>query len=867
MCQNDVTRSRSRAPSSRDHGTPSSRQLNTHIARTHNLFFKSLSNHPWWTTTTLFTTAALLLIAVRSTLSNIDREYSVALETAEAETLALEIRRREKDFIQRRDPKYLELFEQDYDGLKSHLAALESTPAVLTAELTEIRDALGQYRNSFARYAELTIEIGITVESGLQGYVNSQAHALETRVKGLRAKNLLLRLRRATDRFIQDRREIHIQQFDELIETARNETPSVQWTAYSDAVHQLEHAMSLRGLNENSGLHGKMRAAFHRMEPLLHMIGQRASTRAVANVATLKTELLSIFLLVLITSGVGISLLYTGYKRHGKLAQSLGAKESELRVTLESLGEAVVTTNPSGRIQFLNIAAERLTGWTRSEAEGQHIDDVIKTADSQPGQIIPTPRPDDLKSTQSNSSTHQTVLIRRDGDERDIRRNSAPIIDNGRNVRGAVLVLQDITDQIRLEADAQQGKRLETVGLLAGGLAHDFNNLLTAIINATDLLSIRIGNGQSEKELLEIITQSGKNAASLTTKLLALSRHSPRISMVFDAHALIENTRAVINRTIDKDITFDCELNAEPSSITGDPSLISSVFLNIAMNASEAMPTGGRLEVRTSIVTGESRDQAVTNGDSHKEKRLKITFKDDGHGMSRSTLQQIFEPYFTTKPQGTGLGLSSSFSAVKEHHGTITVRSTLGQGSTFTILLPIARAPQSAPKKVAPPRLPRTQKQREVILIVDDQDSVRSTAAKMLQSIGFETETAHNGETGISMVRNNPNRYAAVLLDMILPDILGSEVFDQLIESDPDLPILMFSGYVGAANIDQLIKRGMRGFLQKPFDRGQLQRAITQAIESQAHKPTTDNTTATTRSLFSAMKPGSNEARSIQSTN
>ena len=436
------------------------------------MFFKSLSNHPWWTTTILFTTGALLLTAVRSTLSNIDSQYSVALDASETQRLSLEIRRREKDFIQRCDPKYLELFDQHYDSLISRIVALESSSAIDVDELTEIQGYLEQYSNSFTRYAELTTEIGTTVESGLQGYVNSQADALETRATTSRAKNLILRIRRATDGFIQDRQAIRIQQFDELIQTARKETPSVQWTAYSDAFHQLEHAISLRGIDENSGIHGEMRAAIHRLEPLLHTIGQRASTRAIANVTTLQIELISIFLLSVIASGVGISLLYAGYKRQENLSQSLITKESELRITLESLGEAVVTTGPTGHIQFLNKAAEQLTGWTRSQAHGQHIDDVIKVADSHPGQIIPTPRSDDLKSAQSNSSTQQTVLIRRGGDERDIRRNSAPVIDNIGKVHGAVLVLQDITEQMRLEADAQQGKRLETVGLLAGGIAH-----------------------------------------------------------------------------------------------------------------------------------------------------------------------------------------------------------------------------------------------------------------------------------------------------------------------------------------------------------------------------------------------------------
>ncbi|MEW5848942.1 MAG: response regulator [Myxococcota bacterium] len=376
----------------------------------------------------------------------------------------------------------------------------------------------------------------------------------------------------------------------------------------------------------------------------------------------------------------------------------------------------------------------------------------------------------------------------------------------------------------------QQAQKMEAIGRLAGGVAHDFNNLLTTIRGHSELLREQLTEPSSRGELDAILTASGR-AAELIGQLLAFSRRGSLRAETVSPDQLIEEIVGLLRHTVDRRIEMVCRLGLEGAAVTGDPSWLQSALLNLAVNACDAMPEGGRLEFSTRVVDLDSaftgrQAMPLTPGP-----HVEICVADTGVGMAPEVSQRVFEPFFTTKEvgRGTGLGLAAVYGTVKSHGGSIEVRSAPGRGSSFTIHLPLAARHVATPPA---PKEPAWIVGRGTVLVIDDQPEVRHVTQTILQRLGYAVLCAEDGAAGIALFTRRREEIRLVLLDVRMPRMDGAETLRRLREVAPRLPIIIVSGFREEEDLEAMHAIGVQGVVEKPFTVGALSEAVARALAS-----------------------------------
>ncbi|HEY3496744.1 MAG TPA: ATP-binding protein [Polyangiaceae bacterium] len=383
-------------------------------------------------------------------------------------------------------------------------------------------------------------------------------------------------------------------------------------------------------------------------------------------------------------------------------------------------------------------------------------------------------------------------------------------------------------ERARAEAEivALEAKQMETIGRLAAGVAHDFNNNLTAIIGAAELLKFELPDDPGARELADGILQSSHRAADLTRQLLAYSRRAQMLKSPTDLHRILEEAVSFARRSIDPKVHIVTALGAEHPTVAADAALLQSAILNLLVNARDAMPDGGTLTVSTTSI------EIPPGGESTPPPGPAVLLEvlDTGRGIESSLLPQIFDPFFTTKPvgRGTGLGLAAVAGTVKSHQGRIEVESDVGLGTAFRIYLPCTE-PEPGTAPLASSALARGTGE---ILLVEDDAMVGLAAVATLRSLGYEVTHASDGSRAIELVRETPQRFRLVLLDLRMPGLSGEATFDALLEIAPRLPILIWSGYAAEQDVEGMLRRGAAGFVQKPYRVAELSQAIADAIQA-----------------------------------
>jgi len=401
--------------------------------------------------------------------------------------------------------------------------------------------------------------------------------------------------------------------------------------------------------------------------------------------------------------------------------------------------------------------------------------------------------------------------------------------------RAVVAVYRDIRQRKQHEKERKaleerflQAQKMEAVGILAGGIAHDFNNLLMSIQGNVSLMLLETPQGHGHKERLEAIQDAVKSGAELTRRLLGFARGGRYEMRPMDMNQLLEETSALFGRTR-KNITIHRRFQPGIWPVEADRSQMEQVLMNIFVNAADAMPQGGELFLDTQNVF---LDQEYVKPFSGKPgPYLRVSITDTGKGMEEETLQHIFEPFFTTKAmgRGTGLGLATVYGIVKGHKGLITVYSKPGQGTTFHIYLP---ASQKEPSKEL--RLPAgVLKGKGTILLIDDEEMILKVASQLLEALGYKVLTAKGGQAGLRAYEELKDQVDLVLVDMIMPDIGGGEVFERLKEMNPGVRVLLSSGYALYGQAMQIMEKGCRGFIQKPFSLAELSQKIHAALATE----------------------------------
>jgi PAS domain S-box-containing protein len=515
-----------------------------------------------------------------------------------------------------------------------------------------------------------------------------------------------------------------------------------------------------------------------------------------------------------------------------RFEQEIASDKESLAVTLRSIEDGVITTDVQGKIIMINNAGENLTGWTSKEAIGRSLKSVYNIAIDLQAQAR-------AQKSGSRSEAHSILLSMpenatlrsRQGREYVIEQVASPIRDAKNEVAGVVLVFRDITERQRNEAERRKAETLEQLGLLAGGIAHDFNNLLTAIIGNISLAHLLLPPSDEMASRLNDAKNASLRARDLAQQLLTFARGGAPIKKTASIGKLIQDTVSFSLRGSHSRSEFLLGADLWPAEI--DSGQISQVIANLVVNADQAMPNGGTLRVSCdNFAYDATTSPAVTDlppGDY-----IRIAIKDEGTGISEDCIKRIFDPYFTTKAKGNGLGLATTYSIVKNHNGLITVESKLHYGSTFTIYLPALRHHQIPVE--APRQMNEVVAGTGRILIVDDEEAIRALVEFTLERLGYKVLQAESALEGVELYRQKfeaGERFDAVILDLTLPGGMGGkEALKKLIEIDPTVNAIVSSGYAMDATMSRYQDFGFRGVIAKPYEAAELGRIVHDVIES-----------------------------------
>jgi signal transduction histidine kinase/CheY-like chemotaxis protein len=389
---------------------------------------------------------------------------------------------------------------------------------------------------------------------------------------------------------------------------------------------------------------------------------------------------------------------------------------------------------------------------------------------------------------------------------------------------GRQILLQDVTQQQVIEAQLQHSQRMEAIGQLAGGVAHDINNMLCGIIGFSELLKDRLIDSKSLSYNNQVL-RACESANVLVSRLLAFARRGKMQIGPVCLNEIITSVISIVERTFDRRIHVKIDLPDQDLIVEGDAAQLESVILNLALNARDAMPDGGEITFELRTINSPLRKGKNGASPVNKAPWGEIFICDTGMGIPEKFLSRIFEPFFTTKPvgKGTGLGLSAAYGTVKQHHGTLTANNRDAGGCCFRVRLPLSetqRAPKRAKKQAVVPA-------SGLVLLVDDDTAVRTSTSKLLEGIGYEVLQADCGVAGLELFEKHQAKISVVLLDMVMPDLHGTDVLAQIRKINPNVLILAISGYSAGQNLF-----GANGFLRKPFTIADLSHALAALLPS-----------------------------------
>ncbi len=387
-------------------------------------------------------------------------------------------------------------------------------------------------------------------------------------------------------------------------------------------------------------------------------------------------------------------------------------------------------------------------------------------------------------------------------------------------------ISRDITERKKLEAQFFKAQKMEAIGTLAGGIAHDFNNILTVILGDAQLISMDIDPANPHYELAKEIENRVKAGANLTKQLLGFARSGKYEIKPINLNEVVRESSTTFGRA-KKEITLHRKLQKNLSPIEADRGQIEQVLMNLYVNAAYAMPSGGDLYLKTRVIANEDTQGKHFSIEPANHVLLSVT--DTGVGMDKETLERIFDPFFTTRKmgRGTGLGLASVYGIIKAHKGYIKVESEQDRGTTFKIYFPVSEKEVAKPAKIADQVLKGT----ETILLVDDEAPVLKTGAKILNTLGYTVLKAKSGHEAVNIYKTNQKKIDMVILDMIMPDIGGGKVYDLMKQINPDIKVLLCSGYSIDGRSTEILEHGCNGFIQKPFDVKNLSGIIREILE------------------------------------
>jgi len=507
-------------------------------------------------------------------------------------------------------------------------------------------------------------------------------------------------------------------------------------------------------------------------------------------------------------------------RRLKRLYEKSRSREVLYRSLLESSADAIIIYDLEGRAQYVNPAFTEIFQWREEEVLHQKIPFLPDSEKGRSHEII-----ESLLGEGMPCQGFETRRLKKDGEILDVSISASRYSDHQGQPAGLLVIIRDISETKKLQAQLQQAQKMEAIGTLAGGIAHDFNNLLMGIQGNTSLMLMKLDKNHRFYKKLKGIEDQVESGSKLTGQLLGYARQGRYEITPIDLNKIVKETSETFGRT-KKEIMLRLDLGAGLYGIEADRTQVEQVLLNLYVNAWQAMPGGGDLFIQTA-----NTHHGEMQGKVYKAKPgpyVELTVRDTGAGMDQKTQERIFEPFFTTKEMGygTGLGLASVYGIVKGHGGYIDVETKKGKGSTFRIYFPATSKNVTFKKNAGE----NPEKGSGTILLVDDEEAVVTVARELLEELGYKALVARNGEAAIAVYEDNREEIDLVLLDMVLPGMGGGEIFNRLKELNPDVRVLLSSGYSLNGEAQEILDRGCDGFIQKPYRVNTLTKAIEEVM-------------------------------------
>jgi PAS domain S-box-containing protein len=500
----------------------------------------------------------------------------------------------------------------------------------------------------------------------------------------------------------------------------------------------------------------------------------------------------------------------------------LAAEKEQLSVTLRSIGDGVITTDIEGTIVLINKVAEMLTGYTQEEAVGKPLKEVFHIINEKTRIPCENPVEKVLNRGTVVGLGNNTVLVAKDGTEKVIADSGAPILDKNSRTIGVVLVFRDITEKRKLEQRVLRTQKLESLGILAGGIAHDFNNILTAILNNVTLAKMYAADNKIQAKLIKV-EKASLQARNLTQQLLTFSKGGKPIKKTISITRLVRDSVSFALRGSNVRCHFYMKDDVWPVDV--DEGQISQVINNLIINADQAMPDGGIVRVYAENVVITPEDELPLDPGNY----IKITIADEGVGIAEKYVPKIFDPYFTTKQKGSGLGLATCYSIIKRHNGHIDVESEVGVGTIFYMWLPtsvkkgIEKQPETAMAAG-----------RGNVLLMDDEEIVLEAASEVLQYLGYTVTTAKDGKEALELYTKalTTDPFDVVIMDLTIPGGMGGkEAIQELLMLDPGITAIVSSGYSNDPVMANYKKYGFKGVVTKPYTIEELSTTLSETLK------------------------------------
>jgi len=502
-------------------------------------------------------------------------------------------------------------------------------------------------------------------------------------------------------------------------------------------------------------------------------------------------------------------------------SRELRDSQNRLALIVDSSQDAIIGKNLDGLVTHWNKGAEHIYGYTAQEMIGRPV-----------SVLAPREREDEIPAILEKIRTGQrveyfeSVRVTKDKRSLHVSISVSPIYDADGNVVGASTIARNITAQKKIEDQLRQSQKMEAVGRLAGGVAHDFNNLLGIVTACSELLRSRVD--EESAEYIDNIREAAKRGASLTRQLLAFSRRQPVQTQLLDLNERLKEVNKLLRPLMGDDVEVVLLPRPATAVIEADPGQLDQIVINLAVNARDAMPRGGKLILETAALDCDesfAREHSMTAG-----RYVMLAVSDSGTGMDEVTRSRIFEPFFTTKEmgKGSGLGLATVYGIVKQSGGHVWVYSEPGQGTTFKIYLPSAEHKLGTAPAAQPEALP-ARREGATILLAEDDAVMRRLTRKMLEGHGYKVLEAEDGKAALDVIGSNHTAVDLILTDVVMKGMTGPELVLRVIDSHPAMKVVYMSGYTGELVANQGIDGGIR-LLEKPFTRADLLKTIDAAL-------------------------------------